>query len=90
MVMVEAMGCGAPVVAADVPCQREVGGNAVVYVPLTGRNDAAAYGMALYSLMTDNSLWTLFHNRGKEQVKRLTWAQTAAGIVTAVEETVRH
>ncbi|MDD9912931.1 MAG: glycosyltransferase [Alphaproteobacteria bacterium] len=85
MVVIEAMGCGTPVVAADVPCQREVAGNAAVFVPLTGENDAAAYGMALYCLLTDDKAWEIFHTRGKQQVSRHTWQKTGDAIVEAIK-----
>lgn len=42
--LVEALGCGLPVVAADIPVFREVGGTAVAFFPL---DDASALAQAL-------------------------------------------
>jgi glycosyltransferase involved in cell wall biosynthesis len=47
--VVEALACGAPVVASDLPVTREVGGGAVVYCPV---GDVAAWSQALLRLLS--------------------------------------
>ena len=56
MPVIEAMACGTPVIASDIPALREVGGTAALYAPpgdveLLGRRfragDAHAHGHAL-------------------------------------------
>jgi glycosyltransferase involved in cell wall biosynthesis len=42
--VVEALACGSPVIASDIPVFREVGGDAVVYAPLA---DVAAWAIAV-------------------------------------------
>lgn len=42
--VIEALACGSPVVASDIPVFREVGGDAVVYAPLA---DVANWGVAV-------------------------------------------
>jgi glycosyltransferase involved in cell wall biosynthesis len=37
--VIEALACGSPVVATDIPVLREVGGNAVTFCPLTRIDD---------------------------------------------------
>ena len=39
MPVIEALACGSPVVATDIPVLREVGGNAVTFCPLTRIDD---------------------------------------------------
>jgi glycosyltransferase involved in cell wall biosynthesis len=46
--VVEAMACGAVVVASDIPVLREVGGNAAVYAPV---GDAAAWAMVVEAIL---------------------------------------
>ena len=66
--VLEAMACGTPVVAADEPALREVGGDAVVYAE--DGDFAAAVGRAL----ADRSRLVA---AGLERAKAFSWAETA-------------
>ncbi len=66
--VLEAMACGTPVVAADEPALREVGGDAVVYIE--GGDIAAAARLALADGVRLSAA-------GLERAKLFTWAETA-------------
>ena len=87
MPVVEAQALGVPCVLADVPCQRDVGGEAAVYVPVAyGGDVAAAYAMAMFGLLENPSLGAMLAARGKAQVATLTWANTAGAIGNALAD----
>jgi glycosyltransferase involved in cell wall biosynthesis len=48
--VIEALACGAPVIASDIPVLREVGGDAVTYAPLA---DVAAWSRAVVAHLRD-------------------------------------
>jgi glycosyltransferase involved in cell wall biosynthesis len=48
--VIEALGCGAPVVASDIPAIREAGGPAAVYAPIA---DIGAWADAVLKVLTD-------------------------------------
>ena len=47
--VIEALACGAPVVASDIPVLREVGGTAVTYAPV---GDVAAWAHAVHQVLS--------------------------------------
>ena len=80
--MVEAMACGAPVIAADAPGSREAGGDAAQYVqPAAPQELASAIGEVLADPIRANHL----RERGLARVKELTWEQTARLTLEVIE-----
>jgi glycosyltransferase involved in cell wall biosynthesis len=72
--LLEAMACGTPVVAADEPALREVGGEAAVYAEDGDFGAAAARALAE---RTERSA------AGLERARRFSWAETARRTVEA-------
>ncbi len=70
----EAMACGTPVLASDLPVLREVGGNAASYAPA---GDIAAWSSALRSLLNERShhpdRWLGRKQIGLNQAKLFSW-----------------
>lgn len=59
--LLEAMACGAPVVASDLPAHREVAGPAALYVPV---GEAGALARALHRVARDRKLRTTLSAAG--------------------------
>ncbi len=72
--VVEAMACGAPVVATDVPALREAAGNAATLVP---PNDPAALAAALRHLIVDPGARAAARARGLRRAAELSWEVSA-------------
>ena len=70
----EAMACGAPVLASRIPVIEEVTGSAARLVEPT---DARAMARALAELLTDEPARVELAGRGGEQAARFTWERTA-------------
>jgi glycosyltransferase involved in cell wall biosynthesis len=60
--VIEALACGAPVLASDLPVLRQVGGEATMFAPV---NDADAWRVALLSALAGG---------GPDRERRLAWA----------------
>jgi glycosyltransferase involved in cell wall biosynthesis len=82
MVCLEAMNHGAPVVAADIPSVREIGGEAVRLVP---PGDPAAFAGALRSLLDDPDERGRLGSVAAERAKRFTWRGFVEGVVEAYQ-----
>ncbi len=70
----EAMGCGAPVIAADVPSLHETVGKAALLVPPT---DVQQLARALVEMLGDEQKRTHFSRAGLEWAAQFTWERTA-------------
>ena len=79
----EAMACGAPVVAAQAGSLPEVVGSAGLLVP---PRDVAALGKALASILDHPKLATEMSVAGRERSNRFTWDQSAADHVAVYRE----
>ncbi len=77
--LVEALACGAPVVASDIPALREVGGEAAVYRPV---GDVAGWVDAVRGLLRGEAA-APDRARRLEQAGRFTWQAHAAAVVGA-------
>jgi glycosyltransferase involved in cell wall biosynthesis len=75
--VVEALACGAAVVASDIPVLREVGGTAAVYCPV---GDVPAWAEIIDRVLGDSSFLPSIAAR-LAQVRRFTWQAQAATIV---------
>ena len=72
--VIEALSCGAPVVASDIPALREVGGAAARYAP---PEDTAAFARELAAALDDPGAARARAAGGQPHARQLTWANTA-------------
>ena len=72
--VLEAMACGAPVIASRDPAVVETAGGAAL---LVDTDDAAAFGEALRRVLTDAACRTDLSRRGLERAARFSWVDTA-------------
>lgn len=77
--LTEALACGTPVVASDIPALREVAGDAVRYVP---PGDPLALAQAVGELIdqqrNDPTRWAARREAGIVRARRFSWAAGAA------------
>ena len=79
----EAMGCGTPGVASDIPAHREVCEDAAVYVP---PSDAQAWAATLSAFLNDSARLTELTHRGRERSMHWSWARS----VNPLKEILSH
>jgi hypothetical protein len=72
--VVEAMACGTPVVASDVPALREVGGDAALFVP---PGQPAALAAAMSRLLGDPAAARAARAAGLDRARGFSWTSTA-------------
>jgi glycosyltransferase involved in cell wall biosynthesis len=72
--VVEAMACGAPVVASDCSSLPEVAGDAAILAP---RDSIGAHVEALEALLQDSRLRESLRERGRIRSRQFTWAAAA-------------
>jgi len=72
--VLEAMACGTPVVANDIPVLREVGGRAVRLIDAT---DSEGLARALENLAEDPATRVAMSREGLEHSAAFSWRQTA-------------
>lgn len=80
--LVEAMSCGTPVVASDIPSSREVCGDAAEFFP---PRDAAGCEQAILRVQEGERRSQLIR-RGSERARLFTWSSCAAQTVRVYEE----
>ncbi len=78
----EAMACGTPVLASDIPVFREIVGEAALLVPV---GDSQAMADALYRLLSDPNTRAMYRERGLEMARRYTWDNSARQFLQALE-----
>jgi glycosyltransferase involved in cell wall biosynthesis len=72
----EAMACGTPVIASDIPALREVGGNAAEYCPV---GDIDAWSSRAFELLGENSDRREVRSRAcVEQAAQFSWSRYAS------------
>lgn len=85
--VVEAMALGTPVIAADIPIFREVGGDAALYVD---PDSPSAFTSAVRTL-DDPGRWREASAAGLSQAGTYSWDRSAEALLEALEEAVsRH
>lgn len=85
--VIEAMACGAPVVASDLDVLREVGGAAAVYRPVA---DVNAWSSAVIELLSERRekplQWAARREAGLAQAAKFTWAGYAEKMVALYQD----
>jgi glycosyltransferase involved in cell wall biosynthesis len=82
--VLEAMACGTPVVASDVPALREVAGDAARLVP---PGDAEKLAAAVSSLLSDPAAAQLAREQGRQRAGKFSWTRTAEKMWRLAHET---
>ncbi len=75
--VLEAMACGTPVVASDIPALREVGADAARYVPA---EDEAAFARAIDQTLRDRGSKTAAALTGPARARHFSWTRTAEAL----------
>jgi glycosyltransferase involved in cell wall biosynthesis len=79
--LVEALACGTPVVASDIPVLREVGGPMVAYCPV---GDVMTWTHAIHALLEerarDEAAWDRRRRDGLERAAQFSWSRYAAQV----------
>ena len=81
----EAMSCGWPVIASDIPVHREVLGEAAEYFDPANEEELAAL---LGRLLGDNEMQRKLAALGRNQVQKYSWARTAKETLEVYESVV--
>jgi glycosyltransferase involved in cell wall biosynthesis len=85
--IVEALACGTPVIASDIPVMREVGAEAVTYCPL---GEVDAWVQAVEDLLRERhsepASWTTRQDAGVIQASRFTWREYVEKTVALYRE----
>ena len=82
----EAMACGTPVVASNIPAIAEVVGDAGLLVPA---DDPAAVAHATAQVLTDTALAGSLRQKGLERARQFTWVRAAMRTVAVYDEVLQ-
>jgi glycosyltransferase involved in cell wall biosynthesis len=90
LVVVEAMGCGSPVIASDLPAIREIVESGVTGI-LTPPGDSAALAGALRQCLADMTLRSRLARSALDSVRQqFDWPSIAARYAQAIENCIRR
>lgn len=84
--VLEAMACGTPVVCSGETSLPEVAGDGALYAD--SRN-TERFGQALYDVFTDSSLRETLIEKGKSNLHRFSWANTARQTLEVYQDALR-
>lgn len=84
LVLLEAMACGAPVIAADATSLPEVCGDAAILVP---DRDVARLRKAMERVCTSDALAADLQTKGYERLKAFSWDQAARQTIEVLRQT---
>ncbi len=80
--VVEALACGTPMVASDIPVLREIGSDAVTYCPVEA---SGAWVETILRLLrereTDSAAWRVRRAAGLARASEFSWSRYADGVV---------
>jgi glycosyltransferase involved in cell wall biosynthesis len=82
----EAMACGIPVVASDIEALREVGGDAVRFVP---PRDVAGFALEIERALEDDATRVALREAGPLRAALFTWEDAAERTATVLAEAAR-
>jgi glycosyltransferase involved in cell wall biosynthesis len=85
--VLEAMACGTPVVASDIPAHVELTGGSAELVPPA---DDAALAESLYRVLSDRDLANSLRERGRRRASEYTWARVAQATTAVYDEVAGH
>lgn len=85
--MAEAMACGVPVVASDIPVAHEVCGDSALYYRL---GDAADLAEKLHRVLTDTAAQVAMTQAGQERAGRFSWPAAAELTLRLLKEDARR
>jgi glycosyltransferase involved in cell wall biosynthesis len=83
--VLEAMACGAPVIASDATATAEAAGDAALLVPPTNLERIAE---AIAHLRDDDASWQNLRQRGLERARHFTWDETARQMLRLYDEAI--
>lgn len=81
--VLEAMACGAPVIASDTPALREVGGDAALYAPAL---EAGALAERIARVLEDAALQAALRAAGPIRAARFSWRTTVEKTAAVLAE----
>lgn len=81
--VLEAMEAGVPVLAADTPALREVGGDAATYLPVA---DPGPWARAIDELVADRAEAARRGAAGRERARAFSWERTAVELARAYRD----
>jgi glycosyltransferase involved in cell wall biosynthesis len=85
--VIEAMACGTPVAASDIPVLREVGGDAATYCPVGDVIEWTEAASALLRERNDHTeQWQARRNAGLAWASRFSWAEHARAVLALYED----
>jgi glycosyltransferase involved in cell wall biosynthesis len=79
----EAMACGTPIVASNIPVLQETLGGAAITVP---PDDPKLLALAIHKVLTNAFLRRSLIERGAERARQFNWPDTADRMVAVYEE----
>lgn len=80
--VVQAMACGVPVLASDLPVLREVGGDAIFYFDADNVNSIAS---AIIEIMDNEKLKNDLIVKGYKQAKKYSWEKASREVLGEIE-----
>jgi glycosyltransferase involved in cell wall biosynthesis len=83
----EAMACGAPVIASDIPIFQETLADAA---HLVNPNDVAAIAASIVGMLEDENQRATFSRQGIERAAHFSWERTAQMTLDVYSEVLRH
>jgi glycosyltransferase involved in cell wall biosynthesis len=85
--LIEAMACGTPVVASDIPALREVGGAAAEFCAV---GDVDGWSRTVTALLDERRAnrerWTIRQMRGRDRARSFSWTAFADGLTRVYTE----
>ena len=85
--VVEALACGTPVVATDIPVLREVGGSAAAYAPL---DDTGRWREAIIACLAVHQDAVQSRRTGEDTAARFSWRSCATAMATIYADVDRR